>query len=51
MVDLQVITNTGANTVLTEALVEEFQTSLRGPLLQPGDAGYDDARIVLNGME
>ena len=50
MVDLQVITNTGANTVLTEALVEEFQVSLRGPLLQPGDAGYDDARIVWNGM-
>ena len=50
MVDLQVITNTGAITVLTEALVEEFQTSLRGPLLQPGDAGYDDARIVWNGM-
>ena len=50
MVDLQVITNTGANTVLTEALVEEFQTSLRDPLLQPGDAGYDDARIVWNGM-
>jgi len=48
VVDLQVITNTGANTVLTEALVEEFQTSLRGPLLQPGDAGYDDARIVWN---
>ena len=48
MVDLQVITNTGANTVLTEALVEEFQTSLRDPLLQPGDAGYDDARIVWN---
>ena len=50
MVDLQVITNTGASTILTEALVEEFQTSLRGPLLQPGDAGYDDARIVWNGM-
>lgn len=50
MVDLQVITNTGANTVLTEALVEEFKASLRGPLLQPGDAGYDDARIVWNGM-
>ena len=50
MVDLQVITNTGANTVLTEELVEEFQASLRGPLLQPGDAGYDDARIVWNGM-
>ena len=50
MVDLQVITNTGANTVLTEAMVEEFKASLRGPLLQPDDAGYDDARIVWNGM-
>ena len=50
MVDLQVITNTGTNTLLAEATVEEFQTSLRGPLLQPGDAGYDDARIVWNGM-
>jgi FAD/FMN-containing dehydrogenase len=50
MVDLQVITNTGADSVLPEAVVEEFQASLRGPLLQPGDAGYDDARIVWNGM-
>ena len=50
MVDLQVITNTGANTLLAEATVEEFQTSLRGPLLQSGDAGYDGARIVWNGM-
>ena len=50
MVDLQVITNTGANTVLAEATVEEFKASLRGALLQPDDAGYDDARIVLNGM-
>ncbi len=50
MVDLQVITNTGANTVLAEATVEEFKGSLRGALLQPDDAGYDDARIVWNGM-
>ena len=39
MVDLQVIINTGTNTVLTEEIVEAFQASLRGPLLQPGDAG------------
>jgi FAD/FMN-containing dehydrogenase len=50
MVDLQVITNTVADSVLPEAVFEEFQASLRGPLLQPGDAGYDDARIVWNGM-
>ncbi len=50
MVDLQVITNTGANTLLAEATVEAFRASLRGPLLQPDDAGYDDARMVWNGM-
>ena len=46
MGDLQVITNTGANTLLAEATVAKFRASLRGPLLQPDDAGYDDARMV-----
>lgn len=32
-----------------EAL-ESFRTQLGGTLLQPGDAGYDDARHVYNGM-
>ena len=43
MVDLQVATNTGADTVLSEESVEEFKGSLRGPLLQPGEQGYDEA--------
>jgi FAD/FMN-containing dehydrogenase len=30
--------------------VQDFKASLRGPLLQPGEAGYDDARKVWNGM-
>jgi len=34
--------------VLDEAAVQGFQTSLRGPLLCPGDAGYDEARTVWN---
>ncbi|MFQ6028885.1 MAG: FAD-binding oxidoreductase [Dehalococcoidia bacterium] len=50
MVDLQVTTITGSNGVLNEASVEEFKTSLRGDLLSPDDGGYDDARIVWNGM-
>jgi FAD/FMN-containing dehydrogenase len=29
--------------------IRELRTSLRGPLLQPGDAGYDAARRVWNG--
>src|SRR5215475_10576045 len=50
MAELRVITTTGQETVLEEATVEKFQVSLRGPLLRPGDAGYDDARKVWNGM-
>jgi hypothetical protein len=50
MAELRVITTTGQETVLEEATVEKFQASLRGPLLRPGDAGYDDARKIWNGM-
>ncbi|MFA4934966.1 MAG: FAD-dependent oxidoreductase, partial [Candidatus Methanoperedens sp.] len=46
MVDLQV-TMTKA---LEEAAVQEFKASLRGELIRPGDAGYDDARKIYNGM-
>jgi FAD/FMN-containing dehydrogenase len=50
MAALRVITTTGQETVLEEATVEKLQASLRGPRLRPGDAGYDDARKVWNGM-
>src|SRR4051794_960661 len=30
--------------------IEALRTSLRGPLLLPGDAGYEEARSVWNGM-
>jgi UDP-N-acetylenolpyruvoylglucosamine reductase len=30
--------------------VEQFKASLRGELVQPGDAGYEEARKVYNGM-
>jgi hypothetical protein len=35
---------------VTPSAVQDFKASLRGPLLQPGDAGYDDARKIWNGM-
>jgi FAD/FMN-containing dehydrogenase len=35
---------------LNEAAVERLRGELRGPLLRPGDAGYDAARRVWNGM-
>jgi FAD/FMN-containing dehydrogenase len=50
MADVRIATTTGSDTVLDEATVQGFKTSLRGQLLTPGDAGYDEARTVWNGM-
>lgn len=35
---------------LEETVVQELATHLRGALLRPGDAGYELARAVYNGM-
>jgi FAD/FMN-containing dehydrogenase len=35
--------------VLGDATLAEFEQSLRGRLIRPGDEGYDDARAVWNG--
>jgi FAD/FMN-containing dehydrogenase len=40
----------GADVVLTDATVQQLQAGLHGELLRPGDAGYDVARQVFNGM-
>lgn len=40
----------GGETVLARSAVRDFQDSLRGPLLMPGQDGYDRARQVWNGM-
>jgi FAD/FMN-containing dehydrogenase len=50
MTDFHITTIAGTNIVLDAATVQGFKASLRGPLLHPGDAGYDDARKVWNGM-
>src|SRR6266478_8001874 len=50
MTELHVTTTSGTSLVLDAATVQGFTTSLRGPLLHPRDAGYDDARHVWNGM-
>ncbi len=36
--------------MLDEAILQKFKASLRGLLIQPNDAGYDEARQVYNGM-
>jgi FAD/FMN-containing dehydrogenase len=35
---------------LEEATLQQFKTALRGQLIQPGDAKYESARRVYNGM-
>ncbi len=37
-------------TILSDDAVARFSSTLRGELIQPSDAGYDDARKVYNGM-
>ena len=48
MVDLQVATITGSNSVLGDAAIEEFSGSLRGQLILPDDPKYDDSRKLWN---
>ena len=50
MEDLQATTLTGAEALLGGAGVEELKTNLRGQLLLAGDDGYDEARVIWNGM-
>src|SRR5947208_5326930 len=50
MTDLRITTTSGADAFLEEAAVERLNANLHGPLLRPGDAAYDEARKVWNGM-
>src|SRR5882762_1376498 len=50
MTDLRIVTSEGTDLFLEEPTVQQFAAGLRGPLLRDGDAGYDHARQVWNGM-
>jgi FAD/FMN-containing dehydrogenase len=50
MTDFSVVTSDGGDAILEEATVQKLADSLRGPLVGPGDGGYDEARKVWNGM-
>jgi FAD/FMN-containing dehydrogenase len=39
-----------ADISLTSQNLEAFRSAIRGELLQPGDSGYDEARVVWNAM-
>jgi FAD/FMN-containing dehydrogenase len=49
MGDLQVTTLTGQETTLPAAAVDALKQSLRGPLIVPDDARYEETRKVWNG--
>ena len=50
MADLRIVTLTGSDSALGEAVVEQFGSRLRGKLLRPGDAEYEEARLLWNGV-
>jgi FAD/FMN-containing dehydrogenase len=46
--DVRAVTREGKASSLAAGDLQQLRKSLRGPLLLPGDAGYDTARRVLN---
>ena len=50
MNELKVIGMSGENSVLDSSVIEEFRTNLYGELIRSGDADYEEARQVWNGM-
>jgi FAD binding domain/Berberine and berberine like len=44
------IHSTAGATVFSDEVVLGFKSRMRGPLLRPGDDGYDTARTIWNGM-
>ena len=50
MTDMRIATTDGAGKVLEDATVQGFRAELRGSLLAPDDASYDETRKVWNGM-
>jgi len=47
---MQIMTITGKEMVLDEATLKGFRDSIRGVVLSQGDKGYEEARVVFNGM-
>lgn len=50
MPDLQVKSSSGRESALEERSLRTFAEQLRGDLIQPDNAAYDDARHVYNAM-
>jgi len=47
---MKAVTTSGRELTLTQAAVDGVRTRVRGPVLLPGGAGYEEARTVWNAM-
>ena len=47
---MEMATTSGSRVLIDEAAVQELRMTLHGPLLCPGDRGYDAARVIFNGL-
>src|SRR3972149_2100881 len=50
MPGIRIATRSGGFTELDENIQQEMQMTFQGAVLKPGDRGYDEARVVYNGM-
>lgn len=50
MAELRIAATSGQETLLDDPAVQELKSRVNGPLVAPGDEGYDEARRVWNGM-
>lgn len=48
MTTISIATNAGSSVTIDEARVAEMRMNFRGPLLAPGEPGYDEARVIYN---
>ena len=47
---MEIVATIGAAAIIDEAEIDELQTMMRGALLRAGQPGYDEARVIFNGM-
>ena len=50
MSEIQIASNKSSNVTIDQETIEALRADLRGSLLLPTDAGYDEARRIWNGM-
>ncbi|MCB0167721.1 MAG: FAD-binding oxidoreductase [Anaerolineae bacterium] len=50
MAGLRITTRTGGEAVLDKAAVDKFRAGLRGAMVTPGDAAYDETRTIWNAI-